>query len=154
MSNMTAWRFRPRVGGFYVALGIIPMLAVVAAFGMGWRAVPLALVAVAVVVLLALSGLVLGTWYALREHDLYVRFAVFFRVTIPYADITSVRIVDSVQASSALDRRRVRIEWRDAAVPWERVCDVSPADRERFLALLKSRVSPQAWALTAAGRGV
>ena len=98
MSDATTRHFKPKVGGFYVALVAVPVLAIVAALGLDWRArhggltAPMspALVIVVLVALVAVLGLVLGTRYSFRDHELFVRFAVFFRVVIPYANITSV----------------------------------------------------------------
>ena len=153
----TVSTFRPRIGGLYALLLAVPLLAMLVALGVGAYAkgggamviVPPALAVVVVLAWLALSGLVLGTRYVLRADELRVRFAIFWNVAIPYAAITRVDIVDSVQASAALSRRRIRIAWSDPSVPWERRCDVSPRDEPRFLALLQHRVPPLAWKLPA-----
>lgn len=137
----------------YLCLAIVPVLAIMAAFGMGafWKTagqivtIPPGLIMAAVVVSVALSVLIFGTRYSLRENGVFVQFAVLFRMTIPYRDITSVKTASSVQASAALSQRRIRISWRDPSVPWGRTCDISPRDEERFLSLLKHRVPPEAW---------
>ena len=159
MANRGECDFRPAMDAFYLCLGAVPLLAVLLALivDVSWTgagpaiAMPPALVFLAVLVLLLLSGLVLGTRYSLREAGLFVQFAFFSSVTIPYADITSVDIVNSVQASAALSRRRIRITWKDPSVPWERRRDISPRDEAGLLALLRQRVTPQAWHIEAGG---
>lgn len=151
--------FRPAMDAFYFWLGAVPLLAVLLALivNVSWTgedpaiAVPPVLVLLAVLVLLLLSGLVLGTRYSVREAGLFVQFAFLSSVTIPYADITSVDIVNSVQASAALSRRRIRIRWNDPSVPWERRREISPRDEAGLLALLRQRVTPQAWHIEAGG---
>lgn len=151
--------FRPKADVLYMCLGFLPVLAVAFAFVMNslWSgvtqviAIPPAIMSVAVIVLVLLACLALGTKYSILENGVYVQFALFWRVTIPYCDITRVQMVNSVQASSALSRRRIRISWKDQSVPWEHMRDLSPRQEGLFLSLLRCHVKPEAWNISANG---
>jgi hypothetical protein len=151
--------FRPQADALYMCLGFLPVLAIAFAFVMNalWPGVtqviviPPAILAVAVIVLVLLACLVLGTKYSILENGVYVKFAIFWRVTIPYCEITRVQKVDSVQASSALSRHRIRILWKDQSVPWEHMRDLSPRQEAHFLSLLKRHVKPEVWNISENG---
>lgn len=151
--------FRPKADILYMCLGFLPVLAVAFAFVMNdlrpgeaqVMAVPPAIMVVAVIVLALLACLALGTQYSILENGVYVQFAVFWRVTIPYSDITRVLRVNSVQASSALSSNRIRILWKDPSAPWEHMRDLSPRQEGLFLSLLKSHVKPEAWNISTNG---
>lgn len=75
--------------------------------------------------------------YTLATTHLLIRFGVV-QLRIDYAEITSVEPSRSLWSAPALSLRRVKVRYAG------RFLLVSPADRERFIALLRERVAAAA----------
>ncbi len=89
-----------------------------------------------------ISGLAAGlvvwilreTYYELKEDHLFCRSGPI-TVRVPYDQVRSVHLSESLRSSLALSLRRIEIIWHDQAGHSKTVL-ISPENREEFLLLL------------------
>lgn len=139
-SSRTTRRYKSKVDVWLAALLIVSLLAalcggIIAAMEQGWlRVAQVAFIMLGVIGLVA--WLRIGTHYTLEGRNLIVRSGPF-RWTIPVDDIRSIEKATTfmrARSSPALSLDRLRITYGSG-----KTLMISPAEKEEFLADIKSR---------------
>ena len=133
--KMTKTIYRSKIDWWaWLGLLVVPAIVWLTAFGQPWW---YAVFICGGLTALCVGGL-LGCWYEVDDNDLIVY--MYFRPTrLPIQKIKSMKKTSGILAAAAMSTKRVSIRFVDRSVMKSFApLEISPKDREGFMAQLKS----------------